>query len=138
MITEWVRYPLETISRPRSVQRNIFVTARVTDRVNQPFLPSVYSVVMFLPQLDTWFGRPKKSGRGGGVRSGSGNNTISRPHSGDDFNEIEQQRIIERMDKETVNDKFEEMLVSGSISLSGIGPRAGPRDDTSFLPNRRT
>lgn len=38
---------------------------------------------------------------------------IPRPHSGDDFNEIEQQRsIIERMDEETVNDKFEEMLVS--------------------------
>lgn len=63
-------------------------------------------------QLDTWFGRPKKSGRGGGVRSGSGNNTIPRPHSGDDFNEIEQQRcIIERMDKDTMNDRFEEMLV---------------------------
>lgn len=70
-----------------------------------------FFVVAF--QLDTWFGRPKKSGRGGGVRSGSGNHTMPRPHSGDDFNEIEQQRIIiERMDEETVNDKFEEMLVS--------------------------
>ncbi|XP_060823120.1 protein diaphanous isoform X2 [Bombus pascuorum] len=67
--------------------------------------------------LDTWFGRPKKSGRGGGVRSGSGNNTIPRPHSGDDFNEIEQQRcIIERMDKETVNDKFEEMLANMNLT----------------------
>ncbi|XP_076391852.1 diaphanous related formin 1 isoform X2 [Megachile rotundata] len=67
--------------------------------------------------LDTWFGRPKKSGRGGGVRSGSGNNTIPRPHSGDDFNEIEQQRcIIERMDKETMNDKFEEMLANMNLT----------------------
>ncbi|XP_076178549.1 diaphanous related formin 1 [Ptiloglossa arizonensis] len=67
--------------------------------------------------LDTWFGRPKKSGRGGGVRSGSGNHTMPRPHSGDDFNEIEQQRIIiERMDEETVNDKFEEMLANMNLS----------------------
>lgn len=67
-----------------------------------------------LLQLDTWFGRPKKSGRGGGMRNNSGSNTMPRPHSGDDINEIEQQRsIIERMDEETVNDKFEEMLVSG-------------------------
>ncbi|CAD1479094.1 unnamed protein product, partial [Heterotrigona itama] len=67
--------------------------------------------------MDTWFGRPKKSGRGGGVRSGSGNNTIPRPHSGDDFNEIEQQRcIIERMDNETVNDKFEEMLANMNLT----------------------
>ncbi|XP_017883364.1 protein diaphanous isoform X2 [Ceratina calcarata] len=67
--------------------------------------------------LDTWFGRPKKSGRGGGVRSGSGNNTIPRPHSGDDFNEIEQQRcIIERMDKDMVNDKFEEMLANMNLT----------------------
>lgn len=71
-------------------------------------------------QLDTWFGRPKKSGRGGGVRSGSGNHTMPRPHSGDDFNEIEQQRcMIERMDEETVNDKFEEMLVSKSNRTNG-------------------
>lgn len=64
------------------------------------------------------------------MRSGSGNNTIPRPNSGDDFNEIEQQRcIIERMDKETVNDKFEEMLVSrqiGSISIE--------RDKIELLP----
>ncbi|XP_076629979.1 diaphanous related formin 1 isoform X1 [Colletes latitarsis] len=67
--------------------------------------------------LDTWFGRPKKSGRGGGVRSGSGNHTIPRPHSGDDFNEIEQQRsIIERMDEETVNDRFEEMLANMNLT----------------------
>ncbi|XP_076246123.1 diaphanous related formin 1 isoform X2 [Calliopsis andreniformis] len=67
--------------------------------------------------LDTWFGRPKKSGRGGGVRSGSGNHTMPRPHSGDDFNEIEQQRcIIERMDEETVNDKFEEMLANMNLT----------------------
>ncbi|XP_017764654.1 PREDICTED: protein diaphanous isoform X3 [Eufriesea mexicana] len=72
---------------------------------------------MITDWLDTWFGRPKKSGRGVGVRSGSGNNTIPRPHSGDDFNEIEQQRcIIERMDKETVNDKFEEMLANMNLS----------------------
>nr|XP_031839339.1 protein diaphanous-like isoform X2 [Nomia melanderi] len=68
-------------------------------------------------KLDTWFGRPKKSGRGGGVRSGSGNHTMPRPHSGDDFNEIEQQRsIIERMDEETVNDKFEEMLANMNLT----------------------
>ncbi|XP_076280115.1 diaphanous related formin 1 [Lasioglossum baleicum] len=67
--------------------------------------------------LDTWFGRPKKSGRGGGVRSGSGNHTMPRPHSGDDFNEIEQQRcIIERMDEEAVNDKFEEMLANMNLT----------------------
>ncbi|KAF3420118.1 hypothetical protein E2986_08329 [Frieseomelitta varia] len=72
---------------------------------------------MITDWLDTWFGRPKKSGRGGGVRSGSGNNTIPRPHSGDDFNEIEQQRcIIERMDNETVNDKFEEMLANMNLT----------------------
>lgn len=62
-------------------------------------------------QLDTWF-RPKKSGRGGGVRSGTGLNTVPRPNSGDDFDEIEQQRsIIERMDEEAMNDRFEKMLV---------------------------
>ncbi|XP_078047814.1 diaphanous related formin 1 [Augochlora pura] len=67
--------------------------------------------------LDTWFGRPKKSGRGGGVRSGSGNHTMPRPHSGDDFNEIEQHRcIIERMDEEAVNDKFEEMLANMNLT----------------------
>lgn len=38
---------------------------------------------------------------------------MPRPHSGDDFDEIEQQRsIIEKMDEETVNDRFEKMLVS--------------------------
>ncbi|KAG7201503.1 hypothetical protein KM043_004258 [Ampulex compressa] len=73
---------------------------------------------MITDWLDTWFGRPKKSGRGGGVRSGSGNHhTIPRPHSGDDFNEIEQQRcIIERMDEETVNDRFEEMLANMNLT----------------------
>lgn len=40
---------------------------------------------------------------------------MPRPHSGDDFNEIEQQRcIIEKMDEEAVNDRFEEMLVSST------------------------
>lgn len=69
-------------------------------------------------QLDTWFGRPKKGGRGGGVRSGSGFNTVPRPNSGDDFDEIEQQRsIIERMDEETMNDRFEKMLVSEDFSI---------------------
>ncbi|XP_034951214.1 protein diaphanous isoform X2 [Chelonus insularis] len=68
-------------------------------------------------KLDTWFGRPKKSGRGGGVRTGSGFNTIPRPHSGDDFDEIEQQRsIIERMDEETVNDRFEKMLANMNLT----------------------
>ncbi|XP_015602244.1 protein diaphanous isoform X7 [Cephus cinctus] len=67
--------------------------------------------------LDTWFGRPKKSGRGGGVRGGTGHNTIPRPHSGDDFNEIEQQAsIIENMDEETMNDKFEEMLANMNLT----------------------
>lgn len=69
--------------------------------------------IKLLLQLDTWFGRPKKAGRGSGTRGYSGSNTMPRPHSGDDINEIEQQRcIIERMDEETVNDRFEEMLVS--------------------------
>jgi len=46
------------------------------------------------------------------MRGYSGSNTMPRPHSGEDINEIEQQRcIIERMDEETVNDRFEEMLV---------------------------
>ncbi|XP_024944469.1 protein diaphanous isoform X5 [Cephus cinctus] len=68
-------------------------------------------------KLDTWFGRPKKSGRGGGVRGGTGHNTIPRPHSGDDFNEIEQQAsIIENMDEETMNDKFEEMLANMNLT----------------------
>lgn len=41
---------------------------------------------------------------------------MPRPHSGDDFNEIEQQRcIIEKMDEEAVNDRFEEMLVSSTV-----------------------
>ncbi|XP_046743899.1 protein diaphanous isoform X3 [Diprion similis] len=62
-------------------------------------------------RLDTLFGRPKKTGRGGGVGGGMSHNTIPRPNSGDDFSEIEQQAsIIERMDEETMNDKFEEML----------------------------
>ncbi|XP_068991717.1 protein diaphanous isoform X4 [Neodiprion pinetum] len=61
--------------------------------------------------LDTLFGRPKKTGRGGGVGGGMSHNTIPRPNSGDDFSEIEQQAsIIERMDEETMNDKFEDML----------------------------
>ncbi|XP_051163052.1 protein diaphanous isoform X7 [Leptopilina boulardi] len=65
-------------------------------------------------KLDTWFGRPKKSGRGGG---GLGHNTIPRPNSGEDFNEIEQQRcMIERMDEETVNDRFEEMLANMNLN----------------------
>ncbi|XP_066595144.1 protein diaphanous isoform X2 [Prorops nasuta] len=68
-------------------------------------------------KLDTWFGRPKKSGRGVGVRGGAGQNTIPRPHSGDDFNEVEQQRcMIERMDEETVNDRFEEMLANMNLT----------------------
>ncbi|XP_011299550.1 protein diaphanous isoform X4 [Fopius arisanus] len=71
---------------------------------------------MITEWLDTWFGRPKKSGRGGGVRSGTGFNTIPRPNSGDDFDEIEQQRaIIDRMDEETVNEKFEEMLANMNL-----------------------
>ncbi|XP_046592694.1 protein diaphanous isoform X4 [Neodiprion lecontei] len=62
-------------------------------------------------ELDTLFGRPKKTGRGGGVGGGMSHNTIPRPNSGDDFSEIEQQAsIIERMDEETMNDKFEDML----------------------------
>ncbi|XP_036140076.1 protein diaphanous isoform X2 [Monomorium pharaonis] len=68
-------------------------------------------------KLDTWFGRPKKSGRGGGPRGYSGSNTMPRPHSGDDINEIEQQRcIIEGMDEETVNDRFEEMLANMNLT----------------------
>ncbi|KAL0116688.1 hypothetical protein PUN28_009956 [Cardiocondyla obscurior] len=67
-------------------------------------------------KLDTWFGRPKKSVRGG-PRGYAGSNTMPRPHSGDDINEIEQQRsIIERMDEETVNDKFEEMLANMNLT----------------------
>ncbi|XP_011879316.1 PREDICTED: protein diaphanous isoform X2 [Vollenhovia emeryi] len=68
-------------------------------------------------KLDTWFGRPKKSVRGGGPRGYSGSNTMPRPHSGDDINELEQQRsIIERMDEETVNDRFEEMLANMNLT----------------------
>ncbi|XP_044014805.1 protein diaphanous isoform X3 [Aphidius gifuensis] len=68
-------------------------------------------------KLDTWFGRPKKSGRGGGVRSGTGFNTIPRPNSGDDFDEIEQQTsIIERMDEETMNEQFEKMLSNMNLN----------------------
>ncbi|XP_072751570.1 protein diaphanous isoform X2 [Anoplolepis gracilipes] len=68
-------------------------------------------------KLDTWFGRPKKAGRGSGTRGYSGSNTMPRPHSGDDINEIEQQRcIIERMDEETVNDRFEEMLANMNLT----------------------
>ncbi|XP_043286612.1 protein diaphanous isoform X3 [Venturia canescens] len=66
--------------------------------------------------LDTWF-RPKKSGRGGGVRSGTGLNTAPRPNSGDDFDEIEQQRsIIERMDEEAMNERFEKMLANMNLT----------------------
>ncbi|XP_068991718.1 protein diaphanous isoform X5 [Neodiprion pinetum] len=66
---------------------------------------------MITEWLDTLFGRPKKTGRGGGVGGGMSHNTIPRPNSGDDFSEIEQQAsIIERMDEETMNDKFEDML----------------------------
>ncbi|XP_070165092.1 protein diaphanous isoform X2 [Polyergus mexicanus] len=72
---------------------------------------------MITDWLDTWFGRPKKAGRGSGTRGYSGSNTIPRPHSGDDINEIEQQRcIIERMDEETVNDRFEEMLANMNLT----------------------
>ncbi|XP_046743901.1 protein diaphanous isoform X4 [Diprion similis] len=72
--------------------------------------PCLTNIWNFL-ELDTLFGRPKKTGRGGGVGGGMSHNTIPRPNSGDDFSEIEQQAsIIERMDEETMNDKFEEML----------------------------
>ncbi|XP_043487142.1 protein diaphanous isoform X3 [Polistes fuscatus] len=73
--------------------------------------------------LESWFTRPKKSGRGGGVRSGTDNNTMPRPHSGDDFNEIEQQRcIIEKMDEEAVNDRFEEMLANMNLTEEKKAP----------------
>ncbi|XP_043474411.1 protein diaphanous isoform X2 [Leptopilina heterotoma] len=73
-----------------------------------------FEFVFEILKLDTWFGRPKKSGRGGG---GLGHNTIPRPNSGEDFNEIEQQRsMIERMDDETVNDRFEEMLANMNLN----------------------
>jgi len=52
------------------------------------------------------------------MRGYSGSNTMPRPHSGEDINEIEQQRcIIERMDEETVNDRFEEMLVGKHVPV---------------------
>ncbi|XP_043670398.1 protein diaphanous [Vespula pensylvanica] len=74
-------------------------------------------------KLESWFTRPKKSGRGGGVRSGTDNNTMPRPHSGDDFNEIEQQRcIIEKMDEEAVNDRFEEMLANMNLTEEKKAP----------------
>lgn len=58
-------------------------------------------------QLDTIFSRPKKGGRGGGHQ-------LPRPHSEADFNEVEEQQtqVIEQMDEVTLNEKFEEMLVS--------------------------
>jgi len=53
------------------------------------------------------------------MRGYSGSNTMPRPHSGEDINEIEQQRcIIERMDEETVNDRFEEMLVGKHVACT--------------------
>ncbi|XP_014210886.1 protein diaphanous isoform X2 [Copidosoma floridanum] len=62
--------------------------------------------------LDTWFGRPKRPGRGGGSTS----NTLPRPHSGDDFDEVEHQRcMIEGMDEETTNEKFEELLTNMNL-----------------------
>lgn len=71
-------------------------------------------------QLDTLFGRPKKSGRGA-MRGYLSNNTMPRPHSGEDINEIEQQCcIIERMDEETVNDRFEKMLVSNLYACCAL------------------
>ncbi|XP_077255342.1 diaphanous related formin 1 isoform X3 [Temnothorax americanus] len=71
---------------------------------------------MITDWLDTFFGRPKKPGIRG-QRGYSGSNTMPRPHSGDDINEIEQQRcIIERMDEETVNDRFEEMLANMNLT----------------------
>ncbi|KAK0082986.1 hypothetical protein PV325_009545 [Microctonus aethiopoides] len=67
--------------------------------------------------LDTWFGRPKKSGRGGSVRSGTGFNTVPRPNSSDDFDEFELQRsIIEKMDEETMNERFENMLANLNLT----------------------
>lgn len=76
----------------------------------------------FIFQLDTFiWGRQKKSGRGAGVRSGTGFNTMPRPNSGDDFDEIEQQKSrIERMDEETMNDQFEKMLVNLFLFLSKL------------------
>ncbi|XP_024878050.1 protein diaphanous isoform X2 [Temnothorax curvispinosus] len=77
---------------------------------------SWYHKVEVGAKLDTWFGRPKKPGIRG-QRGYSGSNTMPRPHSGDDINEIEQQRcIIERMDEETVNDRFEEMLANMNLT----------------------
>lgn len=54
-------------------------------------------------QLDTLFPKSKKAGRP---------STMSRPHSETDFNDLElQEAVIENMDAETFNEKFEEMLV---------------------------
>lgn len=60
---------------------------------------------MFFFQLETIF-RPKKTG----VRGTGGQ--LPRPRSESDFNETDEQAdFIEQMDEETLNEKFEEMLV---------------------------
>lgn len=57
-------------------------------------------------QLDTLWGRKKA----GSTRSVG---QLSRPHSDSDFNELDEQvELIETLDEEALNERFEKMLVS--------------------------
>ncbi|KAH0953784.1 hypothetical protein HN011_009923, partial [Eciton burchellii] len=105
-------------ARPHALVRRESYIATFADGLIAAEVFIVYEhAAMITDWLDTWFGRPKKSGRGAGMRGYSGSNTMPRPHSGEDINEIEQQRcIIERMDEETVNDRFEEMLANMNLT----------------------
>ncbi|KAG8234233.1 hypothetical protein J437_LFUL007738 [Ladona fulva] len=64
-------------------------------------------------QLETWFGRPKKGGVGGGLRNGGEGGSLARPHSESDFNDSEEPEFSwDNLDDNTVNELFEKMLVS--------------------------
>lgn len=61
--------------------------------------------------MEGLFARPKKGGKSGG--------TLSRPHSETDFGELHvdfNEVEIDRMDEDTFNEKFEEMLVDMNLS----------------------
>lgn len=78
----------------------------------------VVVILIWLLQLDTWFGTKKKEkGRGGG-----GGGQLPRPHSESDFNEVEEQMFVGQLDasEEFLNEKFEEMLVCTKYSLAVV------------------
>lgn len=73
---------------------------------NTQLLLNINKKIIVLLQLDTLWGRKKA----GSTRSVG---QLSRPHSDSDFNELDEQvELIETLDEEALNERFEKMLVS--------------------------